>query len=152
MLRKLIDRTDVVPAVNQVELHPYFTEPALREIHAELGIVTRPGRRSRRPVYMPGSGDEARSPLTDPVITGVAAKYYRTRRRSYCAGTSSTASACDPQSPSSRTASLENFDVFDFSLEAGRSQAIDAPTRARARRPDPELLSPETYPKVVDNS
>jgi hypothetical protein len=39
-LRRLIDRTDVVPAVNQVELHPYFTQPALREVHAELGIVT----------------------------------------------------------------------------------------------------------------
>ena len=39
-LRRLIDRTDVVPAVNQVELHPYFTQPALREVHAELGIAT----------------------------------------------------------------------------------------------------------------
>jgi diketogulonate reductase-like aldo/keto reductase len=37
-LRRLIERTDVVPAVNQVELHPYFTQPALREAHAELGI------------------------------------------------------------------------------------------------------------------
>jgi 2,5-diketo-D-gluconate reductase A len=38
-LGRLIDRTDVVPAVNQVELHPYFTQPALREVHAELSIV-----------------------------------------------------------------------------------------------------------------
>src|SRR3954451_20729 len=39
-LRRLIDATDVVPAVNQVELHPYFTQPDLRKVHAELGIVT----------------------------------------------------------------------------------------------------------------
>ena len=32
-LRRLVDRTDVVPAVNRVKLHPYFTQPALREIH-----------------------------------------------------------------------------------------------------------------------
>ena len=64
---RLIDRTDVVPAVNQVELHPYFTQPALREVHAELGIVTQawsplggvlvyvPGsRRVPRPADRPG--------------------------------------------------------------------------------------------------
>ena len=39
-LRTLIDRTDVVPAVNQVEIHPYFSQPALRAVHAELGILT----------------------------------------------------------------------------------------------------------------
>jgi len=39
-LQNLIEHTDVVPAVNQVELHPYFTQPALREAHAELGIAT----------------------------------------------------------------------------------------------------------------
>ena len=42
----VVTGTDVVPAVNQVELHPYFTQPALREVHAELGIPPRRGRRS----------------------------------------------------------------------------------------------------------
>ena len=104
-LRHLLDRTDVMPAVNQVELHPYFTQPALQEIHAELGIVTQ----TWSPlggvlVYTPGSGDEARSPLTDPVITDLAAKHGKTPAQSSCAGTSSTASARSP-SRSSRTAS-----------------------------------------------
>src|SRR3954454_23153284 len=39
-LRRLIEGTGVVPAVNQVELHPYFTQPALRRVHAELGVAT----------------------------------------------------------------------------------------------------------------
>ena len=56
-LRDLIDRTDVVPAVNQV-VHPYFTQPALREVHAELGILTQ----AWSPlggvlVYVPGADD-----------------------------------------------------------------------------------------------
>ena len=77
-LRELIDRTDVVPAVNQVELHPYFIQPALRELHAELGITTQ----AWSPlggvlVYVPGA-DESRGPLTDPVITELAAKYGKT--------------------------------------------------------------------------
>ncbi len=103
-LRNLTDRTDVVPAVNQVELHPYFTQPALREAHAELGIATQ----AWSPlggvlVYVPGA-DESRGPLTDPVVTGLAAKYDKSPRRSSCAGTSSTASARS-RSRSSRTAS-----------------------------------------------
>lgn len=45
-LRELLARTSVVPAVNQVELHPYFVQPELQAVHAELGILTQPGRRS----------------------------------------------------------------------------------------------------------
>jgi diketogulonate reductase-like aldo/keto reductase len=103
-LRALIDATDVAPALNQVELHPYFTQTALREFHAELGILTQ----AWSPlggvlVYVPGA-DESRGPLTDPVITDLAAKYGRPRPRSSCAGTSNTASA-PSRSRSSRTAS-----------------------------------------------
>jgi 2,5-diketo-D-gluconate reductase A len=39
-LRRIIDETGVVPAVNQIEMHPYFPQPQLRAVHAELGIVT----------------------------------------------------------------------------------------------------------------
>lgn len=39
-LRRLLDETSVCPAVNQVELHPNFTQPELRELHAENGIYT----------------------------------------------------------------------------------------------------------------
>jgi diketogulonate reductase-like aldo/keto reductase len=61
-LRRIIDATGVVPVMNQVELHPYFPQAALRAVHAELGVVTeswsplggasccpsRPSPRSRR--------------------------------------------------------------------------------------------------------
>lgn len=40
MLTELIDETGVVPSVNQVELHPYFPQTALRAFHAEHGIRT----------------------------------------------------------------------------------------------------------------
>jgi len=46
----------------------------------------------------------------------------------------------------------ENVDVFDFSLEAEEVAAIDALDRGERGGPDPETLSPESYPKVVDNS
>ena len=39
-LRILIDATGIVPAVNQIELHPLFPQHELREVHAQLGIAT----------------------------------------------------------------------------------------------------------------
>ena len=39
-LAALREQTNVVPAVNQVELHPYFTQPAVQRANTELGIVT----------------------------------------------------------------------------------------------------------------
>jgi 2,5-diketo-D-gluconate reductase A len=39
-LRRIVDVTGVVPAVNQIELHPRFQQRAMRALHAELGIVT----------------------------------------------------------------------------------------------------------------
>jgi hypothetical protein len=44
-LRRVIDRTDLVPAVNQAELRPYFTQPALRESHAQRLAALVPMRR-----------------------------------------------------------------------------------------------------------
>ena len=39
-LRRLLEVAEVVPAVNQVELHPWLQQHELRELHAELGILT----------------------------------------------------------------------------------------------------------------
>ncbi len=65
-LKRIIDATGVVPALNQIELHPLFQQIALRDAHAELGIAT-----------------EAWSPLgrgaclAEPVIVDLARKYSR---------------------------------------------------------------------------
>ena len=39
-LRRVIDDTGVTPAVNQVELHPYFPQEEMRRVHEELGVLT----------------------------------------------------------------------------------------------------------------
>lgn len=63
-LRRLIDVTGVVPAVNQVELHPYFQQSELRAFHQQFGIVTQ--------AWSPLGGGAA---LADPVIGAIAAKH-----------------------------------------------------------------------------
>jgi diketogulonate reductase-like aldo/keto reductase len=151
-LRRLIDGTDVVPAVNQVELHPYFTQPALREVHAELGIATQ----AWSPiggilVYRPAEGEEPRGPLSDPVVTDLAAKYGKTPAQVVLRWHIEHGFSAIPKSVKPHRIA-ENFDVFDFSLAAEEVVAIDALDKGVRGGPDPELLSPETYPKVVDNS
>ncbi len=151
LLRGLIDATDVVPAVNQVEVHPYFTQPALREVHAELGIVTQ----AWSPlggvlVYVPGA-DESRGPLTDPVVTDLAAKYGKTPAQVVLRWHIEHGFCAIPKSVKPHRIA-ENFDVFNFTLTAEEIAAIDALDTGVRGGPDPELLSPETYPKVVDNS
>jgi diketogulonate reductase-like aldo/keto reductase len=150
-LRTLIDRTEIVPAVNQVELHPYFTQPALREVHAELGIVTQ----AWSPlggvlVYVPGS-EESRGPLTDPVIAELAAKHGKTEAQIVLRWHLEHGFCAIPKSVKAHRIA-ENVDVFDFTLEAEEVAAIDALDKGVRGGPDPEQLSPETYPKVVDNS
>ena len=150
-LRQLIDRTDVVPAVNQVELHPYFTQPALREVHAERDIVTQ----AWSPlggvlVYVPGA-DESRGPLTDPVITGLAAKYGKTPAQVVLRWHIEHGFCAIPKSVKAHRIA-ENFDVFDFALTAEEVAAIDALDTGVRGGPDPAQLSMDTYPKVVDNS
>jgi diketogulonate reductase-like aldo/keto reductase len=150
-LRTLIDRTDVVPAVNQVELHPYFTQPALREIHAGLGIVTQ----AWSPlggvlVYVSGAG-ESRGPLTDPVITDLASKYSKTPAQVVVRWHIEHGFSAIPKSVKPHRIA-ENFDVFDFALTAEEIAAIDALDKRVRGGPDPEQLSMKTYPKVVDNS
>ncbi|MEZ5687355.1 MAG: aldo/keto reductase [Caenibius sp.] len=68
-LERIIDETGVVPAVNQVEMHPYFQQRRLREFHDSHGIVTQ--------AWSPfgGGGSGAADILDDPVVCGIAAKH-----------------------------------------------------------------------------
>ena len=150
-LRTLIDRTDVVPAVNQVEIHPYFSQPSLRAVHADVGILTQ----AWSPiggilVYVPGS-DKGHGPLTDAIITRLATKYDKTPAQIVLRWHVEHGTSAIPKSIKAHRIA-ENFDVFDFSLTADEVATIDALDKGVRGGPDPEKLNRETHPKVVDNS
>jgi diketogulonate reductase-like aldo/keto reductase len=68
-LENLIGRTDVIPAVNQVELHPYFTQPDVQEAHGRHGIVTQAWSPiGGVTVYRPADPSAPTSPLKNPTI------------------------------------------------------------------------------------
>ena len=114
-LDALIGETGIVPAVNQIELHPRFQQRELRAYHAEHGIVTQ----SWSPL---GQGGAL---LQEPAIVEVAAKHGATPAQVVIAwhlalGASVIPKAGDP------THLKENFAAQDLTLDADDIAAIDA--------------------------
>jgi len=154
-LDDLIARTNVIPAVNQVELHPHFTQRALRGMHARLGITTQAwSPLGGVNVYMPKrpnapeSAKALRNPLGDSVIIDLAQKHARTPaqiilRWHVDRGVSAIPKSVKP----SRIA--ENFDVFDFALTPDEIAAIDALDTGLRGGPDPERVDTKSYTFTV---
>lgn len=128
-LTVLIDATGIVPAVNQIELHPLFPQHELREVHARLGIATE--------AWSPlGQG----SLLTDPVITGIAERHGKTPAQVLIRWHTHLGNIVIPKSVNpERIAS--NFDVFDFDLDASDMSAIASLETATRLGPDPRTFN-----------
>lgn len=128
-LRRIIDETGVTPAVNQVELHPYLQQHELRDVHAELGIVTEP--------WSPlGQGEI----LNDPVIVEIAERVGRTPGQVIIRWHLQHGFVLFPKSKTPARID-ENFDVFGFELADADLQAIGGLDRGRRFGPDPDTFS-----------
>ncbi len=82
-LERLASETDTVPAVNQIEVHPYLANEAVRTYGREHGIATE----AWSPIAQGGV-------LEDQAITRIAKESARRRRRWSCGGTCSAATSC----------------------------------------------------------
>jgi diketogulonate reductase-like aldo/keto reductase len=150
-LEGLMSQTDVVPAVNQVELHPFFTQQAVRDFHAANGIVTQAwsplGGVNR---YRPADTDEVRNPLEHPTILELAAKHQKTPAQVVLRWHIERGHSAIPKSVKPHRIK-ENFDVFDFVLAPEEVTAIDALDTGVRGGPDPELIDTKLYPFKVEN-
>lgn len=114
VLKELIDATGVAPVLNQVELHPGFSQKQLRDVHAEHGIITE--------AWMP----IARGKLVDePAIVEIAEATGKSvsqiaLRWEYQLGVSVVPKSGNPQRQA------ENIDIFDFELSEDQMSAITA--------------------------
>jgi 2,5-diketo-D-gluconate reductase A len=125
-LERVIDATGVVPAVNQVELHPRFQEAELRAFHAEHGILTE----SWSPL---GQGEV----LDDPVIGDIARAHRRTPAQAIIRWHLQLGCVVIPKSVTPARIE-ENFDVFGFELSGDDMSRIEALDDANGRiGPDP---------------
>jgi 2,5-diketo-D-gluconate reductase A len=128
-LRRLLEETAVVPALNQIELHPYLAQAELRAFHAEHGIAT-----------------EAWSPLAkggallrDRLITALAAKYGRTPAQVVLRWHIQQGNVVIPKSVHAERIA-ENFDVFGFELAADDVAAIGDLDRGGRTGPHPDAF------------
>jgi 2,5-diketo-D-gluconate reductase A len=127
-INALVDATGIVPAVNQVELHPRLPQTELRELHAHLGIATE--------AWGPlGQG----SLLTDPAVTAVAEGRHRTPAQVLIRWHLQLGNIVIPKSVNpERIAS--NFDVFDFELSENDIASISSLDDGNRLGPDPRTF------------
>jgi 2,5-diketo-D-gluconate reductase A len=121
-LERLAADTETVPAVNQIEVHPYLTNEAVRSYGREHGIAT-----------------EAWSPiaqgavLDDPTITEIALRVGRTPAQVVLRWHLQRGDIVFPKSVTP-SRMKENFEIFDFELESDDMEAISALDRGEEGR------------------
>jgi 2,5-diketo-D-gluconate reductase A len=145
-LTRLLAETSVVPAVNQIEVHPYFRQSELLAADAEHGILSQ----AWSPIggitfYRDGSHG---STLEDPTIGEIAAAHGRTPAQVMLRWHVQQGRQVIPKSVTpSRIA--ENFDVLGFELTGDQLAAIDALDTGVRGGPEPEQITRETFGLVI---
>ncbi len=146
VLARLLAQTEVVPAVNQIEVHPYFSQPDAQRADHEHGILTQAwspmgGITSYR-------GDSGRSTFNDPVIGEIAVAHGKTPAQVMLRWHLQEGRSAIPKSVKPERIAA-NFDVFDFELgdtELARIDALDTGVRGG---PDPASVTLEAFHRDI---
>jgi 2,5-diketo-D-gluconate reductase A len=127
-LRRIVDETGVIPAINQVELHPRLQQADLRRVHAELGVVTE--------AWSPLAKGEV---LDDPAVTRIAEAHGRTPGQVVIRWHLQVGNVVIPKSVTPERIE-QNFDVGGFALSDEEMAAIAALDAGERTGPDPETF------------
>jgi 2,5-diketo-D-gluconate reductase A len=146
-LDALMKEATVVPAVNQIECHPYFTQPGVQRADSEHGILTQ--------AWSPIGGitsyrgaDGARSTFDDPTIAGVAVEHGKSPAQVMLRwGLQRGRSVIPKSTKPGRIA--ENFDVLGFELTPDQLDSIDALNKGVRGGPVPEAVTLETFGRDI---
>lgn len=127
-LTRLMENSDVVPAVNQVELHPRLQQERLRAFHAEHGIATE----AWSPLAQGGVLDE-------PAVTGIAEAHGRTPAQVVLRWHLQLGNIVIPKSVTPERI-RQNLDVFDFTLSDDEIAALTTLDDGTRTGPDPDTF------------
>ncbi|WP_045823932.1 aldo/keto reductase [Williamsia herbipolensis] len=145
-LEQLLDVATVVPAVNQIEVHPYFQQSAVQDFGRAHGIVTQ--------AWSPIGGitfyrdGEHTSTLDDPVIGDIAATYSKSPAQIMLRWHIDQGRQVIPKSVTP-TRIDENLDVFDFTLTPDELAAIDALDTGVRGGPEPDAVTLEAFGRDI---
>ena len=145
-LKGLLEKATVVPAVNQIEVHPYFQERAVQALGADRGILTQ----AWSPIggitfYRDGSHG---STLEDPVIGRIAEAHGKSPAQVMLRWHLQQGRSVIPKSTKPHRIA-ENFDVFDFDLTGDELAAIDALDTDQRGGPEPEDITLEAFGRDI---
>ena len=126
-LDRLLSETQIVPAVNQVELHPYFAQKPMTLKNNDLGVVTQ--------AWSPIGGAKnygnwdnyggPKDPLADDVITAIAREHQKSPAQVVLRWHIQNSVIAIPKSTNADRIA-QNIDIFDFTLSASEMSRIDA--------------------------
>jgi diketogulonate reductase-like aldo/keto reductase len=148
-MERLMERASVAPAVNQVELHPYFTQPEVCKADSIRGILTQ--------AWSPIGGitsyrETGTGPVVeDPVIAEIATAHGRTPAQVMLRWHLQEGRSAIPKSVKPHRIA-ENFDVFDFTLTADQMREIDALDTGVRGGPEPESVTLEAYGREIPDA
>lgn len=145
-LTALLEHATAVPAVNQIECHPYFQQREVQRFNAEHGILTQ----AWSPIggitfYRDGSHG---STLEDPVIAGIARTHGKSAAQVMLRWGLQHGRSVIPKS-TRRSRIEENIDVFDFELSGDEMIAIDGLDTDRRGGPEPEAITLEAFGREI---
>jgi diketogulonate reductase-like aldo/keto reductase len=145
-LTTLLDHATVVPAVNQIECHPYFCQQDVQDFGAEHGILPQ----AWSPIggitfYRDGNHG---STLEDPVIADVAAAHAKTPAQVMLRWGLQQGRSVIPKSTKPRRIT-ENINVFDFELSANEMAAIDGLDTGRRGGPEPDAITLQAFGREI---
>jgi diketogulonate reductase-like aldo/keto reductase len=145
-INALLEQATVVPAVNQIESHPYFAQQPVQDLGAEHGILTQ--------AWSPIGGitfyrdDNHGSTLDDPTIGDIASAHGKTAAQVMLRwGLQHGRSVIPKSTKPSRIA--ENIDVFDFELSDEHMTALDGLDTGRRGGPEPDAITLEAFGREI---
>jgi 2,5-diketo-D-gluconate reductase A len=125
-LQRLLDETDTVPAVNQIEVHPYFAQDDVRAFNAEHGIATE--------AWSPIAQGEV---LDDDTLTAIGEAHGKTAAQVALRWHIQRGDIIFPKSETPSRV-RENMAIFDFALTDDEVRRIAELDRGARRGPDPD--------------
>jgi diketogulonate reductase-like aldo/keto reductase len=145
-LNKLMEVATVVPAINQIELHPFFQQPAVQAANAELGILTQAWSPIGGITFYRDSGHT--SALEDSTIGHIAKEHGKSPAQVMLRWHVQEGRQAIPKS--SKPARIaENIDVFDFDLTADELNAINGLDTGHRGGPEPEAMTLAAFGRPI---
>ncbi|MFD7133070.1 aldo/keto reductase [Streptomyces sp. NPDC059894] len=147
-LTALLDATSVVPAVNQLEIHPYFQQRAVLDFDDRHHILNQAWSPIGGITFYPGYGENRRSVLRDPAVAVIAEAHGKSPAQVLLRWGLQQGRSVIPKS-TRRERIAENLDVFDFELTQDELTSLDRLETGRRGGPEPEAVTLADYGRAI---